>query len=155
MPPNLQGPMFIKKYRTRESGRGLGKLIGFMDPPMDVVFEVSLRRTVSSKWLTNVTNTLFQTTMYLAPKDLLHLSRLSKQFRSMFASRSAIFVWQTAYRNIDRKCFEDLNEIQFASLLYDRCCMVTFSCFCTASIILMILFYVPFRHANVSRWEDA
>ena len=49
MPPKLQAPIFIKKYRTRESGRGLGKLRGFMDLPMDVVYEVSLRRTISSQ----------------------------------------------------------------------------------------------------------
>ena len=69
--------------------------------------------------------TLFQTAKYLYPKDLLQLSRLSKQFRSIFASRSAVFVWQTAYRNADLYCFEDLNEIQFAGLTYDQFCMVT------------------------------
>jgi len=102
VPKELQGPLFSKTYRTRGSGRILGKLKGFMDLPLDVVFE---------------------TAMYLAPKDLLQLSRLSKQFRSMFASRSALFIWQTVFRNADLKCFEDLNEIQFASLLYDKFCM--------------------------------
>jgi hypothetical protein len=43
VPPKLQTPLFRKTYRTRESGRGLGNLKGFMDLPMDVVFEVSLR----------------------------------------------------------------------------------------------------------------
>ena len=71
--------------------------------------------------------TLFQTAMYLYPKDLLQLSRLSKQFRSIFASRSAIFVWQAAYHNAELHRFEDLNEIQFASLIYDQFCMVIFS----------------------------
>jgi len=65
----------------------------------------------------------FETAMYLAPKDLLQLSRLSKQFRSMFASRSALFVWKTVLHNANLKCFSDLSEIQFASLLYDKCCM--------------------------------
>ena len=74
---------------------------------------------------------LFQTAMYLAPKDLLQLSRLSKHFRSIFASRSALFVWQTVFRNVDLECFEDLNEIQFASLLYDKCCMVQLLFFST------------------------
>jgi hypothetical protein len=83
--------------------------------------------------------------MYLAPKDLLQLSRLSKQLRSMFTHRSALLIWQTVFRNLDLKCFEDLNEIQFASLLYDKCCMVTFCLFCTTttSIVPMVLFYVP------------
>ena len=67
--------------------------------------------------------------MYLAPKDLLQVSRISKQFRSMFTSRSALFVWQIVFRNVDLKRFEDLSEIQFASFLYDKCCMVTFCSF--------------------------
>lgn len=67
--------------------------------------------------------------MYLRPKDLLELSRLSKQFRSIFASRSAIFVWRSVFRDIDMECFTDLNELQFASLLYDKHCMVQFISF--------------------------
>ena len=43
VPQKLQTPLFRKIYRTRESGRGLGNLKGFMDLPMDVAFEVSLR----------------------------------------------------------------------------------------------------------------
>jgi hypothetical protein len=76
----------------------------------------------------------FQTAMNLTPSDLLQLSRLSKQFRSIFASRSSLFVWQTVFRNADLKCFEDLNEIQFASLLYDKCCMVNLSSLFCANI---------------------
>jgi hypothetical protein len=94
----------------------------------------------------NVANTLFQTAMYLAPMDLLNLSRISKQFRSIFASRSSIFVWKTAFFNVDVKCYEDLNEIQFARFLYDKSCMVTFSLFfCTT----VDFFYAPLRHADV------
>ena len=71
--------------------------------------------------------TLFQIAMYLHPQELLQLSRLSKQFRAMFASRSAIFVWQTTYYNADLNWYEDLNEMQFASLVFDQFCMVNFS----------------------------
>ena len=141
MPPKLQAPLFRKTYRTRESGRGVGILKGFMDLPMDVVFEVSLRSLQNVPVPVDAIDanaTLFQTAMYLHPEDLLHLSRLSKQFRSMFASRSAIFVWQTAYRNAGKGWYEDLNEIQFASLMCDEFCMVNFSSFCTASYDLYI-----------------
>ena len=55
-----------------------------------------------------------QTAMYLTPNDLLHLSRLSKRFRPMFTSRSAVFIWKTAICNVDLDCYEDINEIQFA-----------------------------------------
>ena len=41
VPQELQVPLFSKIYRTRTSERILGKLKGFMDLPMDVVFEVS------------------------------------------------------------------------------------------------------------------
>lgn len=79
-----------------------------------------------------------QTAMYLSPVDLLRLSRLSKQFRSIFASRSAVFVWRTALTlndddsdvdlsEVDLKCYRDINEIQVASLLYERFCMVSYS----------------------------
>ena len=82
--------------------------------------------------------------MYLAPKDLLQLSRLSKQFRSMLASRSAIFVWQSVVRNFDLKCFEDLNEIQFVSLLYDICCMVNLFPFVLCRIGYACVFLIIF-----------
>ena len=99
---------------------------------MDIVFEVSFTSSLSkncgqtTSTLTSSSESILQTAMYLSPNDLLQLSRLSKQFRSIFASRSSIFVWQTVLRNADLKCFNDLNEIQFASLLYDKCCMVNF-----------------------------
>jgi hypothetical protein len=47
VPQKLQDPLFSKTHRTRGSERIIGKLKGFMDLPMDVVFEVSLRRTIS------------------------------------------------------------------------------------------------------------
>ena len=138
MPKNLrvQASLFCKSYRTRGSGRSPGNLNGFMDLPMDVVFEVS-PRTISSKCGHPMTHAFFQTAMYLAPRDLLQISRLSKQFRSMFASRSALFVWQTVFRNVNLKCFEDLNEIQFASLLYDKFCMVQ---------LLSFLYHIIYTH---------
>ena len=86
--------------------------------------------------------------MYLYPKELLYLSRLSKQFRSMFASRSAIFVWQTVYLNADLNWYEDLNEMQFASLCFDQFCMVTFFPF------LYHINYISIRDVDVSQ-EDA
>jgi len=102
VPPRLQGAPLNKSYGTRSSAKNLGKLKGFLDLPMDLVFE---------------------TAMYLTPSDLLQLSRLSKQFRSMFTSRSAIFVWRTVFRDFNVKCPEDLNELELATLLYDRFCM--------------------------------
>jgi hypothetical protein len=41
--PKAQSSTLQEIYHTRESERGLGLIKGFMDLPMDVVFEVSLR----------------------------------------------------------------------------------------------------------------
>ena len=137
---------------------------------MDVVFEVRAyilpslqkKKCVDAQLAsTTTTPSFFQTAMYLSPKDLLQLSRLSKQFRSIFASRSALFIWQTVLRNADLKCFEDLNEMQFASLLYDKCCMVNFSVlfFFVPHVrvnhytYMIYLFILHFRHADVSRGD--
>ena len=130
MPQELQGPLFHKTYRIRRSRKILGKLKGFMDLPMEVVFEVSLLITCLQNVDAPMLEAPYQTAMYLVPKDLLQVSRISKQFRSMFTSRSALFIWQTVFLNVDLKRFEDLNEIQFASFLYDKFCMVTICPFC-------------------------
>ena len=128
-----------------------------MDLPMDVVFDSwGELTTIFLTWKTMLQSTHIispsgQTAMYITPKNLLHLSRLSKRFRSMFTSRSAIFIWKTAICNVDLDCYEDINEIQFASLLYDKFCMVTFS----LSLSLFFFFrtitwfmFPLFRHAD-------
>ena len=138
MPLKLRALLFGKTHRTRSSDPSENlELEGFMDLPMDVVYEVSFKlrylRTISSKCGRLNTIAIFQTAMYLDPKDLLQLSRLSKRFRSIFASRSALFVWQTVFRNSDLKSrysLYGLNEIQFAGLLYDKYCMVQILSFC-------------------------
>ena len=68
--------------------------------------------------------TFAQIARYLRLYNLLQLARLSKQFRSIFASRSALFIWRAAIRDLYMKCPANLNELQFASALYDDCCMV-------------------------------
>ena len=91
-----------------------------------------------------------QTALYLTPIDLLELSRLSKQFRSMFTSRSAIFVWRTVFRNANVKCPGDLNELEFATLCHDRCCMVQLLFpFCYPHQLYSCLFMFLSRHADV------
>ena len=130
--------MLRKSYRTRGSNRRFENLQGFVNLPMDVMFEVSLCQVVlpyvqnvlglSAGCLgcTNSASAPRQIAMYLDPKDVLQLSRLSKQFRSIFGSRSAIVVWRTVFRNLNRKCPPDISELQFAALLYDEFCMVQF-----------------------------
>lgn len=57
---------------------------------------------------------------------MLYLSRLSKAFRTFFTSRSTQFIWTAARENVPElpPLPEDLNEMQYASLLYDTHCHV-------------------------------
>src|ERR1700722_17860702 len=111
-----------KRYHTRASGKSLGNLKGFVNLPIDIALEVSIRFKYHK---TLGTPSIFaQIARYLRPYDLLQLSRLSKQFRSIFGSRSALFIWRAAFRNLNIRCPANLSELQFASLLHDYCCMV-------------------------------
>ncbi len=64
--------------------------------------------------------------MHLQTKEMLHLSRLSKTFRAFFTSRNTQFIWKAARENVPElpPLPEDMNEIQYASLLYDAFCHV-------------------------------
>lgn len=58
------------------------------------------------------------------PHTLLNMSRVSKRMRQIFASRSAAPIWQAARRNVGLPDLKagDMNEMQYASLVYDRNC---------------------------------
>ncbi|KAF8067059.1 hypothetical protein FPV67DRAFT_1497742 [Lyophyllum atratum] len=64
----------------------------------------------------------------LEPADLLSLSRVSKQFRAIFMSRNSRFVWAAAFRRAEITlglpvgCPPDMNEPQYASLIFDQLC---------------------------------
>ena len=126
LPQRLQNSQSRKRYQTtRASEKFIGNLKGFEDLPIDIALEVSIR----FKYQIIVTLELLiiflaQIARYLNPYHLLQISRLSKQFRSIFASRSARFIWRAAFRDLYSKCPAHLNELQLASLLYDDCCMV-------------------------------
>lgn len=71
-----------------------------------------------------------QITEQLEPLDILQLSRVSKRFRSTFASRHSRHIWVAARRNISMpECPSDLTELQYASLMFEQTCQVGyFSC---------------------------
>jgi len=119
VPQRLQH-LFRKRYQTtsRASEKSLGNLKGFVDLPVDIALEIA---------------------RYLRPSDLLELSRLSKQFRSIFASRSALFIWRAAFRDREIKCPSYLSELQLTSFIHDDCCM---SCGRTVRCDLFHLLYL-------------
>lgn len=64
--------------------------------------------------------------MYLHPKDLLTLARSSKDLRSLFLSRTTLFLWKAARSNVPDMppCPEDMSEPAYASLMFDTHCSV-------------------------------
>ncbi|ESK90963.1 hypothetical protein Moror_16361 [Moniliophthora roreri MCA 2997] len=61
---------------------------------------------------------------YLQPRDLLHLARTSKALRGFLMSNSSQLIWRTARENVPDlpPLPPDLNEPQYASLLFDTFC---------------------------------
>lgn len=62
----------------------------------------------------------------LLPLDLLNLSRTNKSFRSLLLKRSSISIWQAAQAQVPGlpDCPEDINEPQYANLLFGNDCYV-------------------------------
>lgn len=93
--------------QNRLSKLEVGSLSKIADLPMEVFLEIAST---------------------LEPADLLSLSRVSKNLRKIFMSRKSRFVWDRAFRSaiavlrLPIGCPPDLNEPQYASLLFDRLC---------------------------------
>ncbi|KAG6852697.1 hypothetical protein C0991_009843 [Blastosporella zonata] len=62
--------------------------------------------------------------MHLNPAEVLHLSRTCKSLRHMLMAKSAEFIWRQARLNLEGfpDCPEDLNEPQYACLMFDATC---------------------------------
>ncbi|KAF9468004.1 hypothetical protein BDZ94DRAFT_1246928 [Collybia nuda] len=67
---------------------------------------------------------LYEIFSHLHPKDLLHLTRTTRAFRSVLMRRSATCVWKATIANIAGlpKCPPDLNEPQYVNLAFDEHC---------------------------------
>lgn len=97
--------------KTHKRGNA-GKLAKLIDMPLDVFFEVSSLLSFASYNATFIScHDRPQITSKLKPVDILQLSRVSKDFRSMFMSRGSRHVWVAARRNIPSlpKCPDDLS----------------------------------------------
>ncbi|RPD73471.1 hypothetical protein L226DRAFT_613986 [Lentinus tigrinus ALCF2SS1-7] len=85
-------------------GRNVGKLRQMLNVPMDVFFEII---------------------SHLEPKDILQLSRVSKELRSMLRSPTSRHVWVTARKNVEPALPEppeDMSEPLYAFLVFERFC---------------------------------
>ncbi|KAK0226486.1 hypothetical protein IW262DRAFT_1431493 [Armillaria fumosa] len=71
---------------------------------------------------------LFEIFSKLDPLDLLRLSRTTKDLRALLLQRSSTFVWKRARQNIEGlpPLPEDLSELKFAHLAFDKYCDVSY-----------------------------
>ncbi|KAJ3852827.1 hypothetical protein EV368DRAFT_82141 [Lentinula lateritia] len=100
-----------KKQRMPKQFRKVRGKLGLLerlakDVPLDVIFEIFC---------------------YLDPGDLLRLARTSKDLRGMLMSKASEAICQRAARaNVEGlpPCPDDLNEPQYARLLYDAYCYI-------------------------------
>ncbi|KAF8960826.1 hypothetical protein BDZ97DRAFT_1832033 [Flammula alnicola] len=101
----------VKKTRGTD-----GRFDGLVEMPLDVLYEIF---------------------GLLNPSDLLHLARAAKALRGVLMTRSAIFVWKLARSNIEGPppCPDDLNEPQYANLLFADNCHF---CLRTPSIVTIV-----------------
>ncbi|KIK59137.1 hypothetical protein GYMLUDRAFT_44893 [Collybiopsis luxurians FD-317 M1] len=99
-----------KRRRIPEQFRGVRGKLGLLerlakDMPLDVILEIFC---------------------YLDPGDLFRLARTTKDLRGILMSKSSEIVWRTARENVEGlpPRPEDLNEPQYAHLLYESYCHV-------------------------------
>ncbi|KIK59136.1 hypothetical protein GYMLUDRAFT_44891 [Collybiopsis luxurians FD-317 M1] len=99
-----------KRQRIPEQFRKVRGKLGLLerlakDMPLDVILEIFC---------------------YLDPGDLLRLARTTKDLRGILMSKSSEFVWRTARENVEGlpPRPEDLNEPQYAHLLYESYCHI-------------------------------
>lgn len=97
MPERTSVPVQWRYIRGRR-----GALRELAEMPLDILYEI------------------FGT---LGLRDILHLSRASRELRNILITKRASFVWKRGRENVSLPdCPRDLNEMQYASLVYDRTC---------------------------------
>ncbi|TRM56571.1 hypothetical protein BD626DRAFT_635682 [Schizophyllum amplum] len=90
--------------KTKKARRGKKReLSAFMDLPLEIHLEIY---------------------SYVGPKDLLYLSRTSKNIRTIIMGQSARFLWKHSFARVKDlpPVHFKLNEAQYASLMYERIC---------------------------------
>ncbi|KIL71424.1 hypothetical protein M378DRAFT_19760 [Amanita muscaria Koide BX008] len=92
---------------ARAPVRKKGKLAALIQMPLDVLYEIF---------------------SHLNSPDVLKLSRMSKVFRRVLMSPSALSIWKSARENIGLpECPPDMNEIQWANLAFSPHCHYCFT----------------------------
>ncbi|KAG6834542.1 hypothetical protein H0H93_009058, partial [Arthromyces matolae] len=96
------------------------------EPTPELPKNVRGRRGALSRIVKMPLDVLYESFMYVTPIEILHLSRTSKALRQILMTRNAVSIWKQARANLvnfpDRPA--DLNEAQYAALVFDTLCDV-------------------------------
>ena len=112
-------------------GRGrAGSLQQLPNMPWDVLFDVSFVGSVpccSERPSLADVNDVMQILSRVSLPDILHLSRLCKDFRSFFMSKHSAPFWKAARANVEGlpECPDDMSEPAYASLVFSDHCDVS------------------------------
>ncbi|GAA5909480.1 hypothetical protein JCM6882_002654 [Rhodosporidiobolus microsporus] len=93
------------KGKGKVSKKNEGKLAPLLDMPVEIFTEIA---------------------GHLDPVTLLYMSRASKAFHQLFASRSSRSIWEAARTTVDLPDLEadDFSEMAYASLMFEKVCHV-------------------------------
>jgi hypothetical protein len=113
-------------HSTSSSATNGRKNLGLLlTMPLDILFEVSCRDACCIVVLDFFTNNLPKILGHLPPKDILSVSRASKNFRETLMTRSATTVWKAARNRLDApECPSWMSEPAWAALLFGHICQV-------------------------------
>jgi hypothetical protein len=118
---------FLTKNLPRRVGTK-GKLARLVAMPLDILFEVcSHLHAYVFHILTRLDMSHAQQILgHLLPIDILHLTRTSKEFRSVLLSKAAICIWRSALANVPDlpACPPEMSLPAWANLVFDTHCHV-------------------------------
>lgn len=102
--------------------RRKGKLSKLPDMPLDVLYEVNSRQRRLSREILRHPEIFSR----LHPEDLLKISWTTKAFRRVLTTTSSKTVWMNSFASVDGlpACPDDMNEVEYASLLFNPFCQV-------------------------------
>ena len=134
--PNLAPPPSKRRKqagtspaKSKHRNKNEGKLASLPDLPLDILYEVRIKLLVllpairqSDVWRAP------QILRRLDPRDLLHLSRLSKRLHTGIMSRTFAYVWRASIAGVKGPSPppkpDDMNEPQYVDLLWGKGCHV-------------------------------
>ncbi|KAF5372850.1 hypothetical protein D9758_001478 [Tetrapyrgos nigripes] len=123
----FEAPKSQKRKRGgAKQTKGKGKSTGLIavDPKFKKVRgKLGLLHKVATEMPLDV---IFEIFMYLEPLDILSLSRTNKDLQNLLTPKSSGYIWKAARENIEDlpPPPSDMNEMQYASLMFDRYCQV-------------------------------